>query len=188
MTGRELSLTTKSDLVVRDLDLLCAISRANKLYVNITVTSLKAGLARELEPLAPRPDLRLGALRQLRAAGVNAGLLCCPILPLINDSEKDLDALAAAAAQAGAQYMAANVVFLNSSARETFFTFLEQRFPHLAGRYRKRFAHGAYLRGDYPQRMAALFRRIRARHGLVSRFPDQLPPKWPEEPQLLLPF
>src|SRR5580704_18017119 len=57
--GRRLGLITKSDLIVRDVDLLCEIARANVLHVNVTITTVDEKLARLLEPRAPRPDLRL---------------------------------------------------------------------------------------------------------------------------------
>src|SRR5437899_3316244 len=63
--GRRVSITTKSDLVARDTDLLRIIARANVLHVNMSITTLSADLARPLEPRAPRPDLRLAAVKQL---------------------------------------------------------------------------------------------------------------------------
>src|SRR6202167_2837319 len=102
--GRHLSITTKSDLVTRALDLLCEIARRNVLSVNMTVTTLNRRLARLMEPRAPRPDLRLAAVSKLAAAGLTAGVFPNPILPMITDSEESLDALACAARQAGARY------------------------------------------------------------------------------------
>src|SRR5205823_9823705 len=96
--GRRISITTKSDLVVRDLALLAELSRGNVLHVNMTITTLDAELARLLEPRAPRPDLRLDAVRQLAAAGVSVGVFPNPVLPLITDGEASLDSVAAAAA------------------------------------------------------------------------------------------
>src|SRR5215467_1725750 len=63
--GLELGIVTKSDLVVRDIDLLQEVARHNTLYINLTITTLNAKLARILEPRAPRPDLRLQALARL---------------------------------------------------------------------------------------------------------------------------
>src|SRR6266850_4602425 len=60
--GWHLSITTKSDLIVRDLPLLTELKRSNILHVNMTITTLDIGLARLLEPRAPRPDLRLAAV------------------------------------------------------------------------------------------------------------------------------
>src|SRR5256714_11599997 len=76
--GLELGIVTKSDLVLRDLDLLRAIAARNSLFVNVTITTLNVSLARLLEPRAPRPDLRLGAVRELNHAGVPAGVNCAP--------------------------------------------------------------------------------------------------------------
>ena len=74
--GFELGIVTKSNLIVRDLDLLREVSRNNALSVHMTVTTLKVELARILEPRAPRPDLRLDAVRQFSAAGINVGVSC----------------------------------------------------------------------------------------------------------------
>ena len=68
--GWHLGITTKSDLIVRDIDLLKEIARRNVLGVNITITTLDEKLARLLEPRAPRSELRLEAVRRLRAAGI----------------------------------------------------------------------------------------------------------------------
>src|SRR6478672_3094331 len=67
--GFELGIVTKSNLVVRDLEVLKNVARANKVSVHVTVTTLETELARILEPRAPRPDLRIEAVRELAQAG-----------------------------------------------------------------------------------------------------------------------
>ena len=91
--GLSVSITTKSDQVVRDIDLLQRISARSSLTVNLSITTLRTRLARLLEPRAPRPDLRLAAVRKLREAGISAGVFAMPIVPGITDREEDLDAL-----------------------------------------------------------------------------------------------
>src|ERR1700685_3255737 len=92
--GLSVSITTKSDQVVRDIDLLQKISARSSLTVNLSITTLRPHLARLLEPRAPRPDLRLAAVRRLREAGISAGVFAMPILPWLTDREEDLDTLA----------------------------------------------------------------------------------------------
>ncbi len=184
--GRNLSITTKSDLIVRDLPLLAELKRSNVLHVNMTVTTLDASLARLLEPRAPRPDLRLAAVRQLAQAGVSVGVFPSPILPLITDSEQSLDAVAAAAAEAGATYFGGGLVFLMPSAQKVFFPFLEQNFPHLLKRYKERFEKSAYLRGPYQETIRGRVRRIRERHGLASSPAPHEPELWSGGGQLEL--
>src|ERR1022692_4548562 len=100
--GRRLSITTKSDLVTRDLDLLREIARGNVLAVNITITTLDEKLARALEPRAPRPELRLRAVRRLSEAGICVGVFPNPIMPGLTDGDRALDRLARASRDAGA--------------------------------------------------------------------------------------
>ena len=83
--GFDIGIVTKSNLVVRDAELLREITRHNRLFVNLTITTVNTELARVLEPRAPRPDLRLDAVRQLNLAGVPAGVICAPVLPGITD-------------------------------------------------------------------------------------------------------
>ena len=86
--GLSLSITTKSDQVVRDLDVLKRISERSSLIVNMSITTVRARLARLLEPRAPRPDLRLAAVRSLREAGIAAGVLAMPVVPGITDARR----------------------------------------------------------------------------------------------------
>src|SRR5271155_1318050 len=79
--GLSVSVITKSNQIVRDLDILRVIAGKSALSVNITVTTLRPRLARLLEPRAPRPDLRLEAVKQLRQAGLNVGVSASPLLP-----------------------------------------------------------------------------------------------------------
>jgi len=167
-----LSITTKSNLVVRDIELLKQISERNRLFVNLSVTTLHPRLARVVEPRAPRPDLRLEAVRQLNEAGVAAGVFACPILPGITDGERDLEALVAAAAAARARYLCSNVVFLMPSAQKKFFPFLEEKFPRLVKQYRKWYGRRAYAPESYRKEISARMHRLRAKYGLSGRWPD----------------
>ncbi|MGC1201081.1 MAG: radical SAM protein, partial [Candidatus Acidiferrales bacterium] len=123
--GLSLSITTKSNQVVRDLDLLVRISQHSSLMVNMTVTTMRTRLARMLEPRAPRPDLRMAAIKKLCEAGIAVGVNAMPILPGLTDREEDLDALARAARDAGAQWFAGGVLFLMSSSLKHFLPFLD---------------------------------------------------------------
>jgi DNA repair photolyase len=181
--GRHLSITTKSDLIARDLDLLREVARRNVLSINMTITTMNRRLARLMEPRAPRPDLRLAALRTLTGAGLTAGVFPNPIMPMITDSEEALDAVAGAAREAGAQYFGGGPLFLMPSARKIFFPFLEERFPKLVGTYSKMYAGGAYLGSEYKARLRERVARVRERHGLGSAPVEYRPELWEGEEQ-----
>jgi len=180
--GLDFGITTKSDLVGRDAELLAQIAKQNAVRVNLTITTLDEALARLLEPRAPRPDLRLGAVKTLTQAGVAVGVLAHPVMPLINDSEQSLDRICQAAAQNGASFFSAAPLFLKPCAQQVFFPFLEQHFPHLLGRYRERYEKNAYLRGHYPEMIKERVQKIRERHNLLT----QEAPEWPVDDQLEL--
>ena len=186
MAGFRLGITTKSDLIARDIDLLREVARRHYLSIHMTVTTADRDLARLIEPLAPRPDLRLGAVRKLVDAGLRAMVFCSPVLPLINDSEPALDALAHAAADAGACRFGGNVLFLKPCARQVFIPFLEEQFPLLVRRYKERFERSAFLRGDYPEKIQERLHEAAHRYGLDRKDPPAEPELWLEGSQLTL--
>jgi DNA repair photolyase len=168
--GLQLGVITKSDLVLRDVALLSAIAQNNHLFVNITVTTLNTRLARLLEPRAPRPDLRLEAIRRLNQAGISAGVSCSPVLPGITDSPRDLGALFHASAEAGAKHIFANPLFLKPCSAAIFMPFLEKEFPQLAQSYQDRYQGRAFVTQPYRKRLAGLVQRLREKHGMMNRY------------------
>ena len=165
--GFELGIVTKSNMVVRDLALLKEVAKANRLSVHITITTLDVDLARILEPRAPRPDLRLDAVRTLSQAGLCVGLSCSPVVPGITDSPSDLESLIRAAAEAGADYVFANPLFLKPCSANVFLPFLQQNFPHLAKNYRERYQNRAFLPAAYAKRLSELVSRLKEKYKLT---------------------
>jgi DNA repair photolyase len=170
-SGVALSITTKSDLVTRDIPLLQAIARSNSVNVNMTITTLDANLARALEPRAPRPDLRLKAVRALADAGISVGVFPNPIMPLITDREERLDRLAKAARDHGATWFGGGILFLMPCSRRVFMPFVGQHFPHLLRRYQEQYENAAYIKGPYRDTIRERIARIRDRYGLASAPP-----------------
>ena len=162
--GYELGIVTKSNLIMRDLALLQEVAKTNKLSVHITITTLNVDLARILEPRAPRPDLRLDAVRALSEAGVRVGVSCSPVLPGITDSSGDLEAVVRAAAEAGADHVFANPLFLKPCSAAVFLPFLEQNFPALAENYRQRYQGRSFLPETYAKRLSQLIYRFREKY------------------------
>jgi DNA repair photolyase len=165
-SGLEIGVVTKSNLVTRDVEILRRVAENNQLYVNLTVTTVDTDLARILEPRAPRPDLRLEAVRQLNLAGVDAGVICAPVLPEITDRPRDLEALVKAASEVGAKYIYANALFLKPCSAAVFLPFLEEHFPSLVDLYRKRYADRAFLPKGYAERLSRLMATLRQKHGI----------------------
>jgi len=180
--GFELGIVTKSNLVVRDLDLLKEVARGNRLSINVTVTTLDVELARILEPRAPRPDLRMEAVRQLSGAGITVGVSCAPVLPGITDAPRDLEAVVQAAAAAGARHLWAGPLFLKPCSAAVFLPFLSENFPHLVENYRQRYQDRAFLPPAYGKRLTQLVARFRQKYGIGRDNRREQPAfatKWP---------
>ena len=167
--GYDIGIVTKSNLVVRDADVLRRIGERNKIYVNVTVTTLDHRLAHLLEPRAPRPDLRLQAVGDLNASGVPAGVICAPVLPGITDGVRELDALVNAAKEHNAVYIYANPLFLKPCSAAVFLPFLEKEFPHLVKAYRERYGEKAFVSQAYAKRISTLMSKLREKHAFPTR-------------------
>ena len=167
--GLSVSIITKSDQIVRDMDVLRRIAERSDLAIDITITTLRTRLARMLEPRAPRPDLRLTAVKQLSEAGLAVGVSASPLIPGITDREGDLEAVAAAGKQAGAQWFFSGVLFLMPSSAKQFFPFLRGKFPRLVDQYEKWFAKSGYAPEPYRRKIAERVARIRQMYGLPAR-------------------
>ena len=147
------------------------ISLNNLLSIHVTVTTMNVELARILEPRAPRPDLRIDAVRQLSEAGINVGVSSSPVLPGITDSPADLEAVVRAAADAGARHVFAGPLFLKPCSAAIFLPFLEQQFPHLVENYRQRYQDRAFLPPPYGKRIAQLIARLREKYDIKRAGP-----------------
>jgi DNA repair photolyase len=167
--GLSLSITTKSNQVLRDLDLLTRISERSSIMINMSITTLRTRLARLLEPRAPRPDLRLEAVKKLREAGIATGILAMPVLPGITDREADLDALARGARDSGAQWFAANVLFLMPASRRQFLPFLAAKFPRLFRQYEEWYVRRGGSPEGYRKQISERIHALQLKYGLGRR-------------------
>ncbi|MGD0569927.1 MAG: radical SAM protein [Candidatus Sulfotelmatobacter sp.] len=186
--GLNVGIITKSNFILRDIDVLQAVARRNRLSVNVTITTLDVELARILEPRAPRPDLRLDAIRKLSEAGLRVGMSGSPVLPGITDSPKDLESLVRAAAKAGAHHIFAGPLFLKPCSAAVFLPFLEKQFPHLVENYKRRYHGRAFLPAAYAKPLSHLVARLRQKYGIGHdpRRSDAITPRTPSEEQLSL--
>jgi len=167
--GLSISIITKSNQIVRDIDVLTKIAARSSLQVDITVTTMRARLARLLEPRAPRPDLRLAAVKELHEVGLPVGVSASPLVPGITDGEGELEAVAAAAREAGAQWFFSGVLFLMPSSAKQFLPFVREKFPRLAKQYEQWYAKNGYAPEEYRRKASERVARIREKYGFRSR-------------------
>ncbi len=126
-TKHPASIVTKSNLVLRDLDILSDMARDGLVKVFLSVTTLDRSLARKMEPRAPTPGKRIEAIEALADAGVRAGVMVAPVIPAVNDSE--LETILTRAYAAGAREAGYVALRLPLELRDMYREWLQTHFP-----------------------------------------------------------
>ncbi|MGH6653128.1 MAG: PA0069 family radical SAM protein [Sphingopyxis sp.] len=181
-TKHPLLITTKSDRLLRDLDLLSAMARDNLIGVAVSVTSLDPAIARTLEPRAPHPRRRLAAIRQLIDAGVPTQVNISPIIPAITDHE--IEAIMKVASDAGAIRASYILVRLPHEVAPLFRAWLAAHYPDRADKVMHMIQDirggrdndpnfGTRMKGTgiWANLIRARVKRAAREHGMDRRFP-----------------
>lgn len=177
-------IITKSDLILRDLDILKEIDRAaihapdlaphfsRGAIVSFSFSTMDQAIASRLEPGAITPDRRLEVLSMCKDEGLFTGANLMPVLPFINDDPAQLDAMISRLAQAGADYVVGGglTLFGNGPAdSKTLYTrFLERRFPQLLTKYNQLYGSYFFPPHHYQRRLTDNIRTICAKHQIAS--------------------
>ena len=185
-SGLALSITTKSDLVTRDIPLLQEIAQTEFRQREHDDHDARYRLG----PFTRTARAAAGTAaqsrrRRSRRRALPVGVFPNPIMPLITDQQERLDRLAKAARDSGASYFGGGVLFLMPCSRKVFFPFVEKHFPHLLRRYQEKYERDAYLKGPYREVIRERIAAIRDKYGLNSGPPRREVAAW-ENPQGLL--
>ncbi len=180
------AIQTKSDRILRDVDLLDEINRSAKCVVQMTLTTYDDDLCGIVEPNVCGTRRRIEVLEMLRERGIPTVVWLTPILPFLNDSEENVTKLLRECARAG---VAGIVCFgmgltLREGSREYFYAALDRHFPGMKERYVKRYGNAYELPSPRAGELMGLLRRICADTGMMSepgdcfRFLNELPERY----------
>lgn len=136
------TISTKSDLVLRDLDLLTELAELTYVNVAVTVTTMDKKLSALLGPLASPPEQRFSVLKAFKDTAAITGLHMMPVLPFLTDSPQNLEQILSLAAECEVDYALPGILYLRGETRKHFFDFLAYNFPGLVDPYRKLYAKG----------------------------------------------
>lgn len=163
------AVLTKSDLVLRDLELLRAINEKAKAVVQMTLTTCDEALCRTLEPGVCGTRQRFEALVKLREAGIPTVVWLCPILPWINDTEENLRGILYYCRQAGVWGIVnfGMGLTLRQGSREHYYKMLDRHFPGLKERYIREYGTAYELPSPNSARLEAIFHESCEKSGIV---------------------
>jgi DNA repair photolyase len=158
------SILTKSTLILRDLDLLTKANEVTDVRVNLSIGTLDEATWKATEPGTPHPRQRVEAVRKLRQAGIETGVLIAPIIPGMSDARHQLEEVTKACVEAGAVSVSAINLFLRPGVKEHWMAWLEQHRPDLVPLYRRLYGRRGTSRLPKADQesISALVRRVAA--------------------------
>ena len=162
------TVLTKSDRVLRDLDLLQKINGHSKAVVQMTLTTWDDALCRVLEPNVSTTRERVAALKTLRDAGIPTVVWLCPILPFLNDTEENIRAILDACKDAGVKGIInfGMGLTLREGSREFYYAQLDRHFPGLKERYIHTYGNAYELPSPRHRELSRLFHSTCEQYGI----------------------
>jgi DNA repair photolyase len=181
------SLITRGPMVWRDVDVLQEAARRAKVGVSLSIPTVDADVWRTTEPGTAPPRSRLEVVRRLAHAGIDVSVALAPILPGLSDRPEQLAEVVAAARDAGARGIWANLLYLKPGTREHFLAHLEEDWPELLPEYERLYTRRAYLGAAVQKPVRQHVAELARLHGIRDRRPTRLePPAEPEQLSLAL--
>lgn len=167
--GFGVALQTKSDLVLRDLDILRQINEKTKAVVQMTLTTADEKLCRIIEPNVSTTNERFEALKALRDAGIPTVVWLCPVLPFINDTEENIRTILGMCVEAGVRGVLCfgMGLTLREGNREYFYRQLDIHFPRLKERYIREYGNNYMVDSPRSTELMRLFHRICEENGIL---------------------
>lgn len=168
-----ISLETKSDLILRDIDILNKINKNSDCIIKFTITTSNDDIARKIEPFASSSSQRFKAVEKLSREGIFSGVLMTPILPFINDNEENIIGIVEKSKNAGAKFIYGMFgVTLRDIQKNYYFEKINIEFPNAIEKYNKYYNGGyAFYSRDY-KRLNYIFKNECEKHGLLYRMED----------------
>ena len=167
--GFGVALQTKSDLVLRDLDILRQINEKTKAVVQMTLTTADEKLCRIIEPNVSTTNERFETLKALRDAGIPTVVWLCPVLPFINDTEENIRTILGMCVEAGVRGVLCfgMGLTLREGNREYFYRQLDIHFPRLKERYIREYGNNYMVDSPRSTELMRLFHRICEENGIL---------------------
>lgn len=166
--GCGISILTKSDLVLRDLDILARINRRSKAVVQMSLTTMDENLCRLIEPAVCTTQKRIEVLHRCQKLGIPTVVWLSPILPWLNDTPENIRGIVESCAAAGVKGIIqfGMGLTLREGSREYYYTQLDRKFPGLKERTIRTYGSAYELRSAHHRELEALFHRLCAKYGI----------------------
>lgn len=168
--GFGIAIQTKSDMILRDIDLLDEINRSAKCVVQMTLTTYDDDLCRILEPNVCNTKRRIEVLEEMQKRGIPTIVWLTPILPFINDTEENISVILNECVRVGVRGVIdfGMGLTLREGDREYYYEALDKHFPGMKERYIKLYGNAYELPSPKAKELMGIFRGICKSNGIMS--------------------
>ena len=181
-----LAIQTKSDRIMRDIDLLDEINQKAKCVVQMTLTTYDDDLCRILEPNVCNTKRRIEVLEEMHKRGIPTIVWLTPILPFINDTEENITSILNECVRVGVKGIInfGMGLTLREGDREYYYAALDKHFPGMKQRYIQRFGNSYEIPSPNTKALQGILRRICKESGMLSnpyecfKYLNELPDKY----------
>jgi len=183
--GFPVHIITKSDLVLRDVDLLREIATQTWCTVSLTIITFNKELLPYLEPFAPSPERRLEAVEKLNEGGVQAGVDFTPIVPYLLDGPENIEEVIKRASESAEYILIGTAMTLRSNQRTRFFELLKKNFPELVEKYENLYDKQESPPTDYILRLNRYAFEFCKKYGIKNYIPPPSFERYPKQKTLI---
>ena len=171
--GFGVSIDTKSDLILRDIDLLQEISQNNSVIIKISVTTTDDELAKKLEKNVPSSTRRFEVLKKLREADLYAGLLLTPVLPFVTDSLENIQSVVLKSHESHAKFIFTKMgMNLRTNQRVYYYEKLDELYPGLSSDYEAVYGNKYFCSTLHYRHLMELFLNLSHQYGILTEMED----------------
>jgi len=169
-----ITISTKSDLILRDINLLEELAKVASVNVAVTITTMNENIRNKIEPGAKPSEKRIEVLKQLAGKNIGLGLHLMPILPMITDNEENIENIFREVSKVPIDYAICGFLNLRSTTRAYFLDFIKRDFPNLFNDYLKLY-QSPFISNKYTKNVYEKIFRLKKKYNIKSDYKKVLP-------------
>lgn len=180
-------ISTKSDLILRDFNLIDELSKITYINIAATITITNEFIREQIEPGSCSSEKRFEMLKEFRKTNASTGLHFMPIIPYLTDDQENLNLICLNAQDAGVHYLLPGVLYLRGKTRAYFFDFIQNKYPELYEKLKTLYKTGGADKA-YKENLYKSFNELRSKYKLTGNYSKVMKEKMSIERTLTLPF
>ena len=171
---QQVIISTKSDLILRDIELIDQLAHHARVNIAVTITSDNDEISSKVEPGASLPEARWNILQEFSKTKTSIGFHFFPILPFLSDDKTSMEKMVKRASEVKVDYMLSGVLYLSGGIKDRYFSFIKRESPEYYSAYVKLYPRGK-ANPDYKSKIHSFLGRMREKYGVNAQYSKIIP-------------